>query len=397
MKKTMTCKLCGGPISQTAVRGTGLCKQCFAKEARRKRDAAWNRKCVWCGGPIAFTHNKNVKTCSRHCQMLYVQSRRKETKEHLENRLIEYMKKQDHYVKLEELRKVLHISDHLLYSRGISCKELNYRAGKLEYLPDKEKTKEEIELELADILRKNPSIKPNEAGKILHVSAKRLKKMGIKLIDVRKRFNILLKTQSTKEDVESRVVSWLRTQPCYRNALDVCAALHIDYKCSIQNKGLDIIEMNRAAGHERPSTSYFEERTAIELTNNGIEFERQKTFDGCRAKKRLRFDFWLPTYNTLIEIQGLQHYNEKYYNYREMQAHDQTKKDYAATNNITLYCLDVAPTRTFSNRLATLLDEIKGSTVVTQPMHTASNCEKVLPDNAEDNPQPSMYQSEFGF
>jgi very-short-patch-repair endonuclease len=41
---------------------------------------------------------------------------------------------------------------------------------------------------------------------------------------------------------------------------------------------------------------------------NDIKFEEQKTFDECYDKIRLRFDFYLPEFNLIIEYDGIQHY-----------------------------------------------------------------------------------------
>jgi hypothetical protein len=46
------------------------------------------------------------------------------------------------------------------------------------------------------------------------------------------------------------------------------------------------------------------------LTKKGIKYETQKTFDDCVYKRKLRFDFYLPEYNTCIEYNGIQHYEE---------------------------------------------------------------------------------------
>ena len=44
------------------------------------------------------------------------------------------------------------------------------------------------------------------------------------------------------------------------------------------------------------------------LKNKGIEFINGKSFDGCKSKNKLRFDFYLPKYNTCIEYDGIQHF-----------------------------------------------------------------------------------------
>lgn len=44
------------------------------------------------------------------------------------------------------------------------------------------------------------------------------------------------------------------------------------------------------------------------LDKNGIEYNFQKRFDGCKNKNTLPFDFYIPKYNLCIEYDGLQHY-----------------------------------------------------------------------------------------
>lgn len=51
------------------------------------------------------------------------------------------------------------------------------------------------------------------------------------------------------------------------------------------------------------------ERKLIEILNAlNIEYATQKSFDDCTYKKILKFDFYLPLYNMVIEYNGIQHY-----------------------------------------------------------------------------------------
>lgn len=77
------------------------------------------------------------------------------------------------------------------------------------------------------------------------------------------------------------------------------------------------------------------------LYENNIAFDTQKTFDDCRDKKKLRFDFYLPYQNICIEYQGKQHYEPvskfggaEYF--KLLQFHDQIKRNYCKDNGITL-------------------------------------------------------------
>ena len=49
------------------------------------------------------------------------------------------------------------------------------------------------------------------------------------------------------------------------------------------------------------------------LNQMNVHFEQEKTFDNCKNPKtnaKLRFDFYLPDYNTCIEYDGEQHFKE---------------------------------------------------------------------------------------
>lgn len=75
------------------------------------------------------------------------------------------------------------------------------------------------------------------------------------------------------------------------------------------------------------------------LKENNIQFETQKTYDDLYDKQKLRYDFFIPNKNLLIEFNGLQHYEVisdgiEMFEYR--QKHDKMKTEYAKKNNINL-------------------------------------------------------------
>jgi hypothetical protein len=80
------------------------------------------------------------------------------------------------------------------------------------------------------------------------------------------------------------------------------------------------------------------------LKKNKIKFETQKSFNECKYKKRLRFDFYLINKNILIEYQGRQHYlnddnNNFFFNEKELHNYkirDNIKKKFCKKNNIKL-------------------------------------------------------------
>jgi hypothetical protein len=80
------------------------------------------------------------------------------------------------------------------------------------------------------------------------------------------------------------------------------------------------------------------------LTQNNIKFEQQKKFSDAiyeETKGAMRFDFYLPEHNRLIEFDGIQHFkslggwNDEE-NLTLVIKRDQIKNEYALSHNIPL-------------------------------------------------------------
>lgn len=87
-----------------------------------------------------------------------------------------------------------------------------------------------------------------------------------------------------------------------------------------------------------------EKRILEHLKNRNIRYETQKTFPGCKYRSYLKFDFYLPDYNLIIEFDGTQHeedgdYPEKWggiEGHLKLQKSDKIKNEYCKKNNIHL-------------------------------------------------------------
>lgn len=100
-------------------------------------------------------------------------------------------------------------------------------------------------------------------------------------------------------------------------------------------------EINTELGLKRVNGSSLELYFSEFCELNNIKFESQKSFEGCYYKEDLRFDYYLPDYNVLIEIQGKQHYEpvEKFGGtkaFEEGQIRDKIKQDWCKRNNVKL-------------------------------------------------------------
>lgn len=77
------------------------------------------------------------------------------------------------------------------------------------------------------------------------------------------------------------------------------------------------------------------------LNKYNIENIMQYRFKNCRSINTLPFDFYLPKYNKVVELNGLQHYEPVEYfggkeKFEKQQKHDQIKRNYCQENNIRL-------------------------------------------------------------
>lgn len=113
--------------------------------------------------------------------------------------------------------------------------------------------------------------------------------------------------------------------------------------------------------NEFNGVSIGERRIAELLKEWGIGFEREMTFYGCvnpKTKKELRFDFYIPSYNLLLEYDGRQHYklvgNQKAEELFSQMDRDKIKNLWCENNGIRLVRI---PSKEYS-RLEWVLKDI---------------------------------------
>lgn len=102
----------------------------------------------------------------------------------------------------------------------------------------------------------------------------------------------------------------------------------------------------RGVGCPACYSSIGENKIQIYLKDNNISYKTQYTFSDCKAKKKLRFDFYIPSQNLAIEFDGIQHYEIVDWGYHDMEKakevfdgvkeRDKIKNDYCKNHNIGL-------------------------------------------------------------
>lgn len=120
------------------------------------------------------------------------------------------------------------------------------------------------------------------------------------------------------------------------------ARQHIQVEC-VKHGLFSVTPNSHVRGHGCPvcSESKGERAVARALEKLQIAYERERKFPDCRDKRPLRFDFWLPKLNVLVEFDGLQHHEPyKLFGGAEMfevtQRRDRIKTAYARKKRIRL-------------------------------------------------------------
>lgn len=77
------------------------------------------------------------------------------------------------------------------------------------------------------------------------------------------------------------------------------------------------------------------------LIENRIEYVTQKTFEGCKNKRMLPFDFYIPSKNLCIEYDGEFHYNPVDFfggieSLNKVKEHDEIKNNFCKENDVNL-------------------------------------------------------------
>lgn len=127
-----------------------------------------------------------------------------------------------------------------------------------------------------------------------------------------------------------------------KNATDTKHCL-LTLKCSCGNIFTAVLDsflwqnQNRCSKCSR-SKSMLEISVENYLDENKINYIAQHTFDDCINKRKLKYDFYLPEYNVVIEVQGQQHYYEQSnfcMSLQEQTERDKYKERYCKEHNIS--------------------------------------------------------------
>ncbi len=150
-----------------------------------------------------------------------------------------------------------------------------------------------------------------------------------------------MKKSNTKEFIKKATKIHLNLY-CYKYVNYINSHTNIKIKCKehgifLQQPGIHIF----GQGCPSCNSSKGELKIKKHLQESKIKFEQQKIFSGCKNKRVLPFDFYLPNINTCIEYDGQQHFNQICYfggqkSFNEIKKNDKIKTKYCQENNIIL-------------------------------------------------------------
>ena len=123
------------------------------------------------------------------------------------------------------------------------------------------------------------------------------------------------------------------------------------------------------SGCPKCNESKGEKSIRVFLENENVEYIKNKTFDKCKYKRNLYFDFYLVDYNICIEFDGIQHETGWRYNYKTktinknieqskniQKIRDNIKTNFCKENNIKLLRISYRDYEKIENILIDLLN-----------------------------------------
>ena len=140
---------------------------------------------------------------------------------------------------------------------------------------------------------------------------------------------------------------------------------------------------------DTPLASKMETEISKFLNEQSIEFIQQKTYDDLFDIGRLRFDFFIPSLNILIEYDGEQHYYKRRDDpdgskLKKTQLHDKMKNEYCEKNNIPLLRISFREKSKYKEKILNFISDKNGRAL------NSENSVDILAHKGEDNTEPSI-------
>ena len=138
-----------------------------------------------------------------------------------------------------------------------------------------------------------------------------------------------------KSQLELDIKKIIKSKDTYLTKVEICNLLKMSSRTLSIHK-ISTKSLNQELGYFK-SASIFEDRVRRILSLRYSDIQLEYTFSDCLSPKghKLRFDFYIPSLNLIIEADGEQHIREDSY-MPYPKEHDRIKEEYLELNNINL-------------------------------------------------------------
>lgn len=270
----------------------------------------------------------------------------------LEKKIEDFILSQGRYVKSEEILNFLNISGGRIYLsyRGINVTEINRRLGFVRRQPVvykqkfniKYKSKESVEEKVRSIITKlNRYVSISEISRKHGLSEWVVRKFSVDVHYINSQLGFVKKSPMSKFydiDFSNKIEQLILEKNRYLTQLEIAKHFGISV-AYITQSNIDTVLINHQLGYNR--VYEYGELIAIKylVKNEVTNLVRQKTFNNCKSEKGflLKFDIYLPESNSVIEIDGPQHYEREHKFYSEyLVSSDRMKEKFCKDSNIFL-------------------------------------------------------------
>lgn len=323
------CEMCGKQLTLSYNPERKHCVKC-ANILTRMKDVERNKQnsirvCKFCGKEFkqkeTLSPSEYRTFCSLKCASKFGHEIRNHNKENFEMKILNYIKSQDTYVTLPHLKNALKLTNKQLETYDVDIVQLNKQCG--------------YEINNDYIITNN----------------KRSEVKNIKINTTCERAIIL----------KNEIIQWLREQGHFTPIRSILKHFHIDFYTTWKRYGFDNYLLHKEAGIPYSRNISWAEYRAADICKEYFgedDVVTQKRFSGLKSDKGwgLRFDIYIKSINSIIEIDGEQHYNK---NHIYSHDHNDIKKEqYAKDNNIALYRIRIKPSNDFEERVHDLCKKL---------------------------------------
>jgi very-short-patch-repair endonuclease len=145
----------------------------------------------------------------------------------------------------------------------------------------------------------------------------------------------------------------------------------------------------------KPTVSMRVKKIEQVLNSMNVRYEREVSFEGCDHKKPLRFDFFLPAHDLLIEYDGAQHFDSTFGNESrderlwDTRLRDCIKNQWVQDNHIALLRIDYKTgdnLKSIPKIISGILNEERSTTIETYGLYYISEDSSLIADNGKYDP-----------